>query len=61
MEQSPLGIEYRAEDFPAGLACSECGRVLREGERYSEVLVGFSEDVPVAQLVCTGCAMTPTT
>jgi hypothetical protein len=52
-----LGIPYVASEWPHGLRCSNCSHVLREGERYSTLLDSFSEDVPVAQVVCLSCAL----
>ena len=51
-----LGIEYREDDWPHGLMCAECPHIFREGERYTERLYAFSEDVPVVQIVCVACA-----
>jgi hypothetical protein len=54
------GTAYRDEDWPFGLVCTECGHVLREGERFSERLDAFSEDIPMTRAVCLGCALAPT-
>jgi len=51
-----LGMEYREQDWPHGLRCGECRRVIREGERYSTLLYAFSDDAPVCLVVCLGCA-----
>jgi hypothetical protein len=50
------GIEYRDDEWPHGLACMDCRRVLHEGDRYSERLYAFVENVPLAEVVCLDCA-----
>jgi hypothetical protein len=55
-ESLPLGIEYRDDDWPHGLRCSQCRRVLREPERYTEKLDGFTNDTPLISIVCLACA-----
>lgn len=47
---------YRDEDFPMGLRCPDCGHVFTDGERYSSVLTGFQDDIPMTRLVCPECA-----
>ena len=53
---SQPGIEYREEEWEHGLACLDCLRVLREGDRYSERLFALAEGAPVVELVCLKCA-----
>ena len=50
------GIEYREDEWKHGLACLDCLRVLREGDRYSERLTAFAEGTPMVELVCLECA-----
>lgn len=54
---SGLGETFIADDWPHGLTCPSCQRVLQEGEQYATLLDSFSEDVPVAQVVCLSCAL----
>jgi hypothetical protein len=52
-----LGMPYRADEWsPHGLACMDCTRVFREGDRYSERLYAFAEDSPIVEIVCLACA-----
>jgi len=48
---------YFEEEWEHGLMCAECPHVFREGEPYSERLYAFTEDVPIVQVVCLGCAL----
>jgi RNase P subunit RPR2 len=50
------GIDYREKEWEHGLACIDCLRVLREGDRYSERLRALAEGAPVVELVCLECA-----
>lgn len=54
------GKVYRDEDWPHGLRCADCDRLLREGDRYSERLTGFQGEHPLLLIVCAGCATTQT-
>jgi hypothetical protein len=56
MIDSTLGLEYRDAEWLHGLACATCEHVFREGDRFTTLLYAFSEDVPVAQVVCLLCA-----
>jgi hypothetical protein len=47
---------YASADWEHGLACLACRRVLREGDRYSERLTAFAEDMPMVELICLECA-----
>ena len=52
-----MGIAYREDEWsPHGLMCAKCPHVFREGERFTTLLYAFSEDVPMAQVVCLDCA-----
>jgi hypothetical protein len=51
-----LGVPYHEEDWPHGLRCGECRHLFCEGERYSQRLFGFQEEVPVSVVVCVECA-----
>lgn len=43
-------------DF-VGLTCIECDAELNPGDTYSEKLVGFHEDIPIVEIVCSVCAL----
>lgn len=45
----------RAEDWPHGLRCGECCRVLRDGDPYRERLTGMMGEFPAYMLVCRPC------
>lgn len=49
----------RHADWPHGLRCGECDEEITDGERYSTVLEGFLEDVPIALVVCVTCGLRP--
>lgn len=51
-----LGIVYRQDDWPHGLSCMDCPHVFDEGDRYTERLYAFVEDVPMVEIVCLRCA-----
>ena len=51
------GIEYHDDDWPHGLRCGQCRRVLREPERYTERLDGFMDETPLLSIVCLACAL----
>lgn len=50
------GVEYHDDDWPHGLACSQCRRVFSEPERYSEQLDAVTDDALLTRIVCLGCA-----
>jgi hypothetical protein len=50
------GVPYRADDWPHGLACTECPHAFQEGERYKKYLYAFSDGIPVLRVVCDPCA-----
>jgi hypothetical protein len=52
---TPETLIVRDEDWPYGLRCGECCRVLRDGEPYAERLTGMVEDVPAVMIVCIRC------
>jgi hypothetical protein len=52
---SDQGLIVRARDWPHGLRCGDCCRVLRDGDRYAERLTGMAEDTPVVMIVCRPC------
>jgi hypothetical protein len=57
MSVQELGVPFRSEEWaPHGLMCAECPHVFREGERFSTLLYAFSDDVPMALVVCLDCA-----
>jgi hypothetical protein len=45
----------RAQDWPYGLRCGECSRLLEDGDRYAESLTGMAGDTPVVKIVCCPC------
>jgi len=45
----------RAEDWPYGLRCGECYRLLKDGDRYAEKLTGMVDDMPAVMIVCRPC------
>ena len=45
----------RAEEWPYGLRCGECARVLDDGDRYAERLMGMVGDTPMVKIVCCPC------
>lgn len=47
----------READFPSGLRCGECSRLLREGDQYAERLTGMIEDIPAVMIICVPCDM----
>lgn len=49
-------MPFRAAEWSHGLMCSECPHVFREGERFTTLLYAFSDDVPMALVVCLDCA-----
>ena len=51
------GLLVRDEDWPHGLRCGACSRLLEDGDRYSEQLTHMAEDVPVVMITCVPCAM----
>lgn len=56
-----LGVLVETEDWPHGLRCADCNRLLEDGDRYSERLDSFTGDgVPLVVIVCVGCALTET-
>lgn len=56
MSEQP-GIEYHDADWPYGLSCPECGHILQEGDRYSQQLEAFQNDIPILGIVCSVCAL----
>ena len=45
----------RVSDWPHGLRCGECCRVMHEGEPYNERLTGMVDEVPAYMIVCRPC------
>ena len=56
MDTAELGLAYQNEEWPHGLMCAECPHVFREGERFTTLLYAFSDDVPMALVLCLDCA-----
>jgi hypothetical protein len=51
-----LSLPYRESEWAHGLTCAECPHAFREGERFMTLLYAFSDDVPMALVVCVDCA-----
>lgn len=51
-----MPLIVRAEDWPHGLRCGDCARLLKDGDGYSERLTGMIGDVPAVMIVCIDCA-----
>jgi hypothetical protein len=51
-----LGLPYREAEWEHGLRCADCPHTFREGERFTTRLYAFSDDVPMALVVCLDCA-----
>ncbi len=45
----------RADDWPHGLRCGECGRLLRDGDAFDERLTGMVGEFPAYMIVCRPC------
>jgi hypothetical protein len=56
---TPYGVEYREEDWPHGLRCIDCDRLLADGDRYATRLTGFQDEIPITEVVCLECALNP--
>jgi hypothetical protein len=42
-------------EFPHGLRCARCRRLIAPGQLYGSTPVGMSGAVPVEELVCPEC------
>ena len=42
-------------DIERRVACMDCRRPFRPGDRYAERLIGFIEDAPLTEVVCVAC------
>jgi hypothetical protein len=49
------GLLVHSEDWPHGLRCGDCCRLLGDGDRYAERLTGMVGDVPAMMIVCIAC------
>ena len=56
-ERADGTLLHRDEDWPHGLRCAQCKRLMSEGDCYSERLESFIEDSPVCLIVCEDCAL----
>ena len=53
-----MGTEVTVEDFPDGLRCEDCQRIIHPGENYSERAEGFlDDDLLEVSLICVDCAL----
>jgi hypothetical protein len=50
------GLIVRAKDWPYGLRCGECSRLLKDGDCYAERWTGMMHDRPAVMIVCSRCA-----
>jgi hypothetical protein len=46
-------------EFPTGLRCAHCRRLVAVGEPYGSTPLGMSGAVPVEELVCQECGERP--
>jgi hypothetical protein len=46
-------------EFPHGLRCARCYRMIGAGERYGSVPLAMSGPDPVEELVCLECGERP--
>lgn len=60
MSAMEFGDPYVDEDWPHGLRCAECSCLIEEGDRYSQRLSSFQDDIPVVLIVCVTCALADT-
>lgn len=44
-----------AEEWPHGLRCGDCCRLLRDGDGYAERLTGMVAGFPAYMVVCRPC------
>ena len=51
----PDVLIVRDADWPHGLRCADCARLMRDGEPYAERWTGMAGDVPVIMICCTAC------
>jgi hypothetical protein len=54
-DQGSRELIVRSEDWPHGLRCGECCRLLRDGDGYGERLSGMVGDFPAYMIVCHSC------
>jgi RNase P subunit RPR2 len=48
-------LVVRAEEWPHGLRCGECCRLLHDGDPYRERLTGMMGEFPAYMTVCRPC------
>jgi RNase P subunit RPR2 len=51
------GTVYHDEEWPHGLSCIKCSKILVDGDRYATVLDSFIDDIPVTIIICLECAL----
>lgn len=57
-ETLPYGTEYDPDQWPHGLRCIDCERLLGEGDRYATRLEAISGDgIPIVEIICLECAL----
>ena len=44
-----------AGEWPHGVCCGLCHRMMNDGDRYAEQLMGIIADIPVVMIVCYPC------
>ena len=45
------------DDYPHGIRCMGCNRLLERGQPYTERLVSMAGDTPVVEIVCVYCSV----
>ena len=50
-------LVIRIEEFPYGVRCYRCLQKMVDGQPYSKVLYGASEDAFVTAICCVPCSM----
>jgi hypothetical protein len=45
----------RDSDYPHGLRCGRCNRLMKDGDRYAEELTGMIGGLPMVELMCIPC------
>lgn len=57
MSETAFGHAYNDDDWPHGLRCAQCDRLMQEGDRFSERLDSMIDETPIALIVCVSCAL----
>jgi hypothetical protein len=57
-----IGMQWptiRADEWPFGVRCMDCERLLNDGDAFIERLGGFAAEVPTTEVVCLLCGGVP--